>query len=444
MDTCNEDFGNRNTKSLIISLTIYIFDCLYISVVANTSFMIRELKIIELLVSILLPFNISAQLEIGTQAPQFYLEGIYQNGRGNIPTLETLKGEIIVLDFWAIWCSPCVAAIPENNELSKDFKEQNVKFIAITDDPKDKLENFLKKVQIDFLVGRDDDKQDFNSYKVLGRPQMYIINRDGIIVYHGPKVTSEMLEEVIATNSVTLPKRIENLKVITDGGFSPGEDPLYNGVNLMLGKKSSDRPTLIEHFIIRPSLVTSFGGSGFKRTPDGYFGVTIYGGRLPDIFLFLYRFTSLNWIRNNTTDTSNYDIIYWKKTKDLSTAYNEIEQRLLEGLLIRFDSTRSLETVNVLSIDKPKVTLKREEEIDDGTYKAYTSIQSFVSQLEDKTNQFFLVDQSLEKLFVFNKGMERNKMYNSSPIEIVEFLNTQGITIKQEKRAITLYEINNK
>src|SRR5690349_5537315 len=110
------------------------------------------MKIIYLLAAIALPFHISAQLEAGTIAPEFQLEGLYHNDQGIIPTLESLKGEIIVLDFWAIWCSPCVAAIPENNELSKTFQKQNVQFIAITDDPKDKLENFLKKVQIDFWV----------------------------------------------------------------------------------------------------------------------------------------------------------------------------------------------------------------------------------------------------------------------------------------------------
>jgi hypothetical protein len=45
--------------------------------------------------------------------------------------------------------------------------------------------------------------------------------------------------------------------------------------------------------------------------------------------------------------------------------------------------------VNVLSIDKPNESLKREEEIDDGAYNAYTSIQKLVSQLEDKNKAVF-------------------------------------------------------
>jgi hypothetical protein len=68
---------------------------------------------------------------------------------------------------------------------------------------------------------------------------MYIINKEGTIVYQGNKVTPEIIEEVIATNTVNPQKKEEYLKVITNGGFSPGEDPLYNAVSIMQGKDKS-------------------------------------------------------------------------------------------------------------------------------------------------------------------------------------------------------------
>ena len=92
--------------------------------------------------------------------------------------------------------------------------------LLITDDPKERLENFLKKSKLIFWVARDEDKQDFNNYRVNGRPQMYIINRDGIIVCQGHHINQEMIEEVIATNFVTHPEKKESLKVITMAGLS--------------------------------------------------------------------------------------------------------------------------------------------------------------------------------------------------------------------------------
>lgn len=400
------------------------------------------LKYLKFSIFLLFPINIFAQLPIGTIAPPFSLEGIYNNAENKFPTLESLKGKIIVLDFWAIWCSPCVDAIPENNELSKAYKVRNVQFIAITDDPKEKLENFMKKVQIDFWVGRDDDKMDFNTYGVTGRPLLYVINRDGIIVYHGHKVTAAILDEVIATNSIAAPVESKNLQVITDGDFSPGEDPMYNGVYEMLGRKSSEKPNLHDQFIIRHSLETSSSGSGFRQSHDGHVGITIYGVRIPAIYLFLHNISSLNWIRNNTNDTSNYDIIFWQKRKSLSKAFKDIEQSLSDDLAVKFKSINSYEHVNILSINQENEFIKKEDAIEEGAYKTYTSIQTFVSLLEDKTNEFYLIDKSLQKSFIYNKGMEQNKMYQSTSSELLEFLTHQGIKVTKENRKITLYEIN--
>ncbi|MEP6794120.1 MAG: TlpA disulfide reductase family protein [Saprospiraceae bacterium] len=403
-----------------------------------------RLKFIKYSIFLFFPTNIFAQLTDGTIAPPFSLEGIYNNANDKIPTLESLKGKIIVLDFWAIWCSPCVAAIPEINELSKAYKDRNVQFIGITDDAKEKLENFMKKVELDFWVGRDDDKMDFYSYGVTGRPQMYVINRDGIIVYHGHKVTAAMLDEVIATNGIASIAESKNLQVITDGGFSPGEDPIYNGVYEMLGKNSSEKPPLLDQFILRHSLETSSSGSGFRHTPDGHIGITISGASLPDIYLFLHNISSLNWIRNNTNDTSNYDIIYWQKKKNLSKAFTEIEQNLSDNLAIKFESIKSYEPVNILSIIQESEFIKKEDAIEEGAYKAYTSIQKFVTMLEDKSNEFYLIDKSLLNTFIYNKGMDYNKMNQSTSSELLEFLTHHGIGITKVNRKITLYEINPK
>ncbi|HOF16964.1 MAG TPA: TlpA disulfide reductase family protein [Bacteroidales bacterium] len=396
---------------------------------------------IKLFIMLCVPLIAFSQINIGTKAPEIQLEAIYNKVDNKIPTLESLKGEIVVLDFWAIWCSPCVAAFPENNELYNKYKEQGLHFIAITDDPKEKLENFLKKVKVDFWIGRDEDKQDFNNYQIIARPQIYIINRDGIIVYQGSTVSEDMIKEVIATNSVTIPQKGETPKVILNGIFGPGEDPLYNDIMIMLGKTPS--PQLIDHFIIRPSLDTIWGGVGCKII-DGFVGITCYAGKLENIFQLLHNLSSPIWIKNNTELNATYDIVYWKKIESIEKALSEIGQRLLNGLSIKCDAIQSKENINILSLHKPNEAVKKSEQIEDGAYNAYTSISTFVSELENKSQQLYSVDESLQDMFIHNQGMEWEKLYNADVAEILDFLKAKGIILKQEIKTITLYHINNK
>jgi peroxiredoxin len=399
------------------------------------------MKKLQLAVLLMIPSLSYSQINIGTKAPEIDLEGIYNKEDGNAPNLKNLEGQIVVLDFWAIWCSPCIAAIPENNRLYKKYKDKGMQFIAITDDPQEKLENFLQKVKIDFWIGRDDNKQEFKNYNVQGRPQMYILNREGFIVYQGTNITEEMIVEVLATNSLTIPEKNTQSNVVLNGGFVGGEDPLYNGVLAMLGNKTTNRPRLIEQFIIRPSLDSVFGGSGYKIA-DGHVGITYSAGRLENIFQFLKDLSSPIWITNNTRDSANYDIIYWKKIESLEKAKLEVLGALENGLSIRYDSLQVEKKVNVLFLNNSNEAVRKLEQIEDGSYMAYIPMEVFVSQLEEKSRQYFRIDKSLQNMLVNNQGMDWMKLFHASASEIIEFLKTRGIAIKQEKQIITVFSIN--
>lgn len=395
-----------------------------------------------LLITLLVSAITYSQVEIGKKAPELHLEGIYNCGN-KTPQLESLKGKIVVLDFWATWCSPCVAAFPENNELSNKYKNKDVVFIAITDDPKEKLENFLKKVKIDFCVGRDDDKQEFKNYNVTGRPAMFIINRDGMLVYRGNHITEETLLEVINTNGVTPEQKSEHPEVIVNGGFRGGEDPMYNGMKIMTGKKEFCNSALIDQLIIRPSLEPSSSGYGY-RMQNGHVGITYCSGTLDELVVFLHELPSAVWVENTINDTCRYDVVYWRKKDSFEAAISEIEQSLSDGLSITFDSIASKKQVNTLSLPKVSEYVRTQEQIEEGTDKAYTSIDFFITKLEELTRQYYIADNSLKDLLVYNQGMEWKKLNEASAGEILDFLKSKGITVKQEMKMITTYVINRK
>ena len=94
--------------------------------------------------------------------------------------LESQKGEVILVNFWATWCPPCVAEMPSMQELYRDYGEK-VSFMFVTEDVPEKVENFLKKRDFDLPVYYPRSQQPaMLSSKLL--PTTYIIYKEGKIV----------------------------------------------------------------------------------------------------------------------------------------------------------------------------------------------------------------------------------------------------------------------
>ena len=137
------------------------------------------------------------KLPIGVSAPEFSFQRL---DGSKTPTLRSLRGKVVVLDFWASWCNPCVRAIPHMDELKAELKNDPVQFFSVTYEPKGKAVAFLAQHPMTTTVGIDDDLKTFTSYVAWGIPMLYLIDAHGKIasVIYPAKLTAAVVREVIA------------------------------------------------------------------------------------------------------------------------------------------------------------------------------------------------------------------------------------------------------
>ncbi len=122
---------------------------------------------------------------INSQAISFDLKDI----NGNVARLNDYKGKIVILDFWATWCAPCVASFPAMNELVQQYKrDTSVVFLFINtlqneDDKVKSVKDFIMKNKYDFNVLLDTENKIAKLYDITNIPIKIIIGKDGKIKF---------------------------------------------------------------------------------------------------------------------------------------------------------------------------------------------------------------------------------------------------------------------
>lgn len=137
-------------------------------------------------------------------APAFTLPLLAADGStGPDASLTDYQGQVIYLDFWASWCTPCRKSLPWANDLYNELKDQGFTVLAINlDEEKDMATEFLQEVPLDFPVLYDGTGSVSPSYQLMGMPTSFIIDRKGHLraVHTGfnPKSAGEVADAIRA------------------------------------------------------------------------------------------------------------------------------------------------------------------------------------------------------------------------------------------------------
>jgi peroxiredoxin len=130
------------------------------------------------LLLLLLSLPLSAQE--GQAAPDFTLKDL----EGHTYTLSELRGKVVLLDFWASWCQPCLHAIPALNRLGSKFQGEHFLILGINVDRSKStsaLKRFVEEYQVSYPILADKRGKVAGRYRAFVLPLSYLIDKKGRI-----------------------------------------------------------------------------------------------------------------------------------------------------------------------------------------------------------------------------------------------------------------------
>lgn len=120
-------------------------------------------------------------LKYSIPASDFYLRDL----NGKLVRLSDFKGKVVLLNFWATWCSPCLKEMPSMEKLYQSHKDKGLEIVAVSVDTasKIKVRGYVEKLGLTFPILHDRDSLISRLYNNPGVPSSYLIDMKGKLAY---------------------------------------------------------------------------------------------------------------------------------------------------------------------------------------------------------------------------------------------------------------------
>jgi peroxiredoxin len=117
---------------------------------------------------------------MGSPGPDFSLPDL----QGNQVSLSSLKGKVVLLTFWSIWCGPCRQEMPMLESLYQKYRNEGLEVVGVNIDRDSisSIQDFLKKNRLSFPTLSDSDRNVMKVYRAHFLPTTFVLDRKGTII----------------------------------------------------------------------------------------------------------------------------------------------------------------------------------------------------------------------------------------------------------------------
>lgn len=374
--------------------------------------------------------NIYAQsnIKVNEKAPRINIT----NWIENVPNDKNLDNKYIVLEFWATWCGPCIAAVPHMNEIQKEFQQKDLYYISITDETIDKVERTLKRIEFKSIVVTDLTKETQINYgdgiKGLDAyPLTVLIDKAGIIKWIGePKnlnstIMTEFLSNINKKLKDSKPEKTES---------HIREEPKFDFKELMSNKE-------IKHYF---DLQETDSDKTLKQA-IGTSIVYLKSYKLEDIYNDIFNVKNDQLILTDNIQNKKFDLIY--KNTEGPENLSFLENQILKKLNLTKQTNYKPAKINVVTIQDQSLleeTLEKrfssKSDADDKIiFTAYT-IKNALDELSNITSEPFNFIESNDAKYDFIINIKSKK-------DIISSLKSYGLKTEEKEgktEQITLVE----
>lgn len=124
------------------------------------------------------------------------------DANGSLQNLNSMRGDVVLLNLWATWCPPCVSEMPILERFHRTYSEDGLTLIGInTGEDRATVINFIDQAKISFPIWFDPEESSMKSFQTFTLPTTIVIDRDGNIRF---RWSGETCWEVLETTVVPL------------------------------------------------------------------------------------------------------------------------------------------------------------------------------------------------------------------------------------------------
>lgn len=338
------------------------------------------------------------------------------------------EDKLILIDFWATWCGPCIASFPHLEELQEKYRD-DLQILAISDEKVDVVANFLAKKNFDISFLNSVDKDLFKRFNISERPTSCLISKKGEFLWVGNSQYFEpILIKYLKTGKVPKPTIRESYKQFYDKDFNLEQESKIIDYTLSEGKD--------------PKLYFA----QIQKEDNSLVNIEYISVPVTEIIQDFYKIGGLQFINNRPElDTILLNI----KAKSDKLTYGEVKNKILEEIQNTYNfnikEKRKKTDVHLLTIVDENALERNIETVKGGGHASRKEGQHFLTRLS--LNQLAGYFQGRLKSYIKYEGINDSK-YNFTFDKFEDFgdldsqLKKVGISLSKQRKDLRYIEIN--